>query len=190
MPSRKKPVALYEIRITLLHLKPAIWRRVGVPKDITLGGLHDVIQVAMGWEDAHMHEFNINKKRYGPEMPNPFDPADSTIDEDTVRLSDIAKPKAKFLYWYDFGDDWMHELEIERETESDTGKRNARCLAGELACPPDDCGGPPGYAEMLAVLSDPSHENRDELLEWMGEDFDPAQFDLQAVDKQLARFKL
>lgn len=190
MPSKKKPVMLYEIKITLMYLEPTIWRRVQVPTNIMLGDLHTVIQIAMGWEDDHLHEFQINKKRYGRMMPDPFGFDDPPVNEDIVHLNGVAKPKAKFTYIYDFGDDWMHEIRIEREVESETGKRNARCIAGEHACPPEDCGGVPGYADMVAILADPAHEEYGEMREWVGDDFDPMQFERERVDRRLSALKL
>ena len=190
MPKKKEAVGLYEIKITLLYLEPAIWRRVVVPKDITLDGLHTVIQIAMGWDDDHLHEFLIGKKHYGRVMPDPMGFGDPPVDENIVHLNGVAKPKVKFRYWYDFGDDWMHEIQIEREVESATGKRNARCIAGEHACPPEDCGGVPGYADMVAILADPAHEEYGEMREWVGDDFDPRHFNLASADRRLSSLKL
>jgi hypothetical protein len=144
----------------------------------------------MGWEDDHLHEFQISKKRYGRITPDPFGFGDPPVNEEIVHLNGVAKPKAKFRYWYDFGDDWMHEIQIEREVESETGKRNARCIAGEHACPPEDCGGVPGYADMAVILVDPTHEEYGEMREWVGNDFDPMRFDRDRVDRRLSSLKL
>ena len=186
MSSKKKPVALYEVKITLLNAKPAIWRRVLVPADITLGDLHRVIQIAMGWDDDHLHEFEIGKVRYGATISDIFEVGDPSLDEDSVRLNGVVMPKAKFKYWYDFGDDWKHEIRIERELDSETGRRKARCIAGAGACPPEDCGGVYGYEEMLHILADPTHEEYGEMREWVRDDFDPDYFDLARTDRRLA----
>ena len=191
MPTKKEPVILYEIKVALMDLEPAIWRRVHVPRDITLGSLHLVIQTAMGWEDDHLHEFVIGRKRYGPMMPNPFGLESAPVDEDIVHLNGVAKPpKAKFEYHYDFGDDWRHEIRIEREIESESGKRQARCIAGENACPPEDSGGPYSYPDLVAILADVQHEEHAEMREWIGEDFDPQQFDLASTDRRLSKLKV
>ncbi len=190
MPSKKEPASLYEIKITLLELTPEIWRLVVIPRDITLGNLHHVIQIAMGWEDNHLHEFEIGRKRYGQMIAEEFGFEDATINEDIVHLNGVAKPKAKFMYTYDFGDGWQHEIHIEREVESGSDKRQASCIAGENACPPEDCGGPFGYPDMVAILSDPQHEEYEDMREWVGEDFDPLQFDLTAVNRRLAKCKV
>lgn len=162
-----------------------------VPRDITLGSLHHVIQIAMGWDDDHLHEFVIARKRYGPLRAAPFGLGAAPINEDIVRLNGVAKPpRAKFEYHYDFGDDWRHEIPIEREIESASGKRQARCIAGENACPPEDSGGPYGYTDLVAILGDPQHEEHEEMREWIGDDFDPRQFDLAATDRRLSKLKV
>jgi len=190
MASKKEAASLYEIKITLMDVSPAIWRRVTVPRDITLGKLHDVIQVAMGWDDGHLHEFLIGRKRYGPLMHDSFAFGDPLVNEDIVYLNGVLKPKAKCVYQYDFGDDWRHEIHIEREIEPDAIRRQASCIAGENACPPEDCGGPYGYLDLVSILSDPQHEEHDEMQEWTGENFDPGHFDLASTDRRLSHIKI
>lgn len=111
------------------------------------------------------------------------------IDEKRTRLNKVCGPSAKFRYCYDFGDDWIHEIQIEGEIASD-GERVARCLTGKNACPPEDCGGPYGYAQLLAVLADPAHEEHEEMREWIGGDLDPRAFDAQEIDRLLALVKV
>lgn len=191
MAAKKETTRLYEIKITLIDLEPTIWRRVLVPRDITLGNLHHVIQIAMGWEDEHLHEFVIARKCYGPMMDDPFGLDLAAINEDIVHLNGVAKPpKARFEYHYDFGDGWRHEIAIEREIESESGKRQVRCIAGENACPPEDSGGPYRYSDLIAILADPQHAEHDEMREWIGEDFDPLQFDLASTDRWLSKLKV
>jgi hypothetical protein len=190
MGSKKGSLRLYELKLTLLYLEPMVWRRVRVPCDITLAQLHDVIQVAMRWDDDHLHEFIIGRKRYGIPEPDPIGFGDPAVDEGIVRLNGVAKPKAKFVYLYDFGDDWTHEVRIERELESESGKREAICVAGENACPPEDCGGVPGYLDKLDILADAKHEDYGRILEWLGDDFDPRHFDADQTNKRLRRLKV
>lgn len=190
MSSKKESPKLYEIKITLMELTPAIWRRVLVPRDILLADLHQVIQIAMGWQDSHLHEFEIGKKRYGPLLDDPFDMDDAPLNEDIVHLNGVAKTKAKFVYAYDFGDDWRHEIRIERAVESASGQREVCCIAGENACPPEDSGGPFGYPSLLDAIADPQHEQHDEIREWMGEDFDPLRFDLASTNRRLTKLKV
>lgn len=188
MPS-KVPVCGYQIKVTLKGVKPSIWRRIAVPSDITLARLHAVIQLAMGWQDCHLHEFVIDGKRYGCATPDAFDFNEELIDEGRARLNKVSRPNAKFRYCYDFGDDWVHEIHIERELASD-GERVARCLAGKNACPPEDCGGPFGYDHLLAVLADPEDEEHEEMLEWVSDDFDPCAFDAGEVDRLVSQVKV
>ena len=190
MGSKLGPLRLYELKLTLRYLEPTVWRRVQVPCDITLARLHDVIQVAMPWEDVHLHEFIIGRMHYGTPEPDAMGFGDPPVDEGTVRLNGVAKPKAKFEYLYDFGDGWAHEVRIERELESARGKREAVCVAGENACPPDDCGGVPGYLSMLDILADKRHAEYGATREWLGDDFDPRHFDAEHANKRLRRLKV
>ena len=187
---KQKLLRLYELKLTLMYVEPQVWRRVRVPRAITLAWLHEVIQIAMGWEDDHLHEFIIGRKRYGASMPDSFGLGDPPVDEEIVRLNGVAKPKAKFGYLYDFGDSWTHEVRIERELESETGRREASCVAGENACPPEDCGGAGGYRNMLDILAHPRRKQYGEIREWLGEDFDPGRFDADQANKRLRRLKV
>lgn len=174
---------LFQLKITLQDIEPSVWRRLLVPPDITLHDLHHVIQVALGWEDYHLHDFTIARTRYA--VPSRED-WDRPIDERTVCLQDVAKPKSTFVYQYDFGDSWYHDILIEKTT--DDVKSAPHCLDGARACPPEDSGGPWGYSEKLDVLSDPSHEEYEEVREWMGSTFDPEQFDIDSINARLQRF--
>ncbi len=185
----KVPAGVYQIKITLKGMKPPIWRRVTVPCDITLAGLHEVIQRAMGWMDCHLHEFVIDGERYGSAMSEASDFEEDLVDEARAHLNKVSGPGEKFQYFYDFGDDWVHEIQIEREIASD-GKRAAHCLTGKNACPPEDCGGPNGYALLLAILADPEHEEHDEMREWAGDDVDPREFNPEQVDRLLSLLKV
>ena len=138
----------------------------------------------MGWSNSHLHMFQVGKQRFGPKTPD----WDRIQDERQVILQDIA-PKAgsKFFYEYDMGDSWMHQVRVEKITRLESGFQKLKCLAGERACPPEDCGGTGGYEDLLAALRDPKHEQHDEMVEWVGEDFDPEAFDLAQVNKALGR---
>ena len=147
-----------------------------------------VIQRAMGWDDEHLHEFLIGRKRYGQPDPNHLGLGEPPVSE--VRLNGVAKPNAKFRYQYDFGDDWIHEIAIERGITSEANERRAICTAGENACPPEDCGGPYGYANMLEILKDSQHEEYPHTREWLGDDFDPGQFESKNVNQGLFALKV
>lgn len=177
---------LIQLRIMLLDVRPTIWRRILI-KDCTLSELHEYIQLAMGWENDHMHRFTVDGKRYGMPMPNDFDM--EYIDETQVKLSDFLPKSGKrfrFRYEYDFGDNWQHEILFEGYPPKEPGIKLPRCLEGERACPPEDIGGPWGYAEYLDALADPTHECHDDYMEWGGS-FDPEEFLSEKVTRAMRR---
>lgn len=173
-----------QIKIALDGIRPPIWRRVQVPAEMTLAALHDVIQLAMGWEDCHLHEFQVAGSRY---MPAAYDELDlpAAYDEEAVQLRNVVKrEKAKLRYTYDFGDNWRHTLMVEKIVEADPDVAYPVCLTGKRACPPEDCGGPWGYGSLLEAKKHPKNPRGAELLEWAG-DFDPEAFNLNAVNTRL-----
>jgi hypothetical protein len=174
---------IYQIKIALDNIKPLIWRRVQVD-DCSLDELHDIIQVSMGWDDEHSYAFVIEGEQYGDlERGGDFD-----YDAQSVRLSDLVKREiARFRYDYDFGDDWRHTIDIEKTVPAEDGVDYPRCVAGERACPPEDCGGPYGYPYFLEKIEDPDHEEHEDALEWVGDEFDPEEFNLDKVNKELRR---
>jgi hypothetical protein len=180
--------AIYQLKVTLEGSDPPIWRRVQVP-DLTLGELHDVLQVIMGWDDYHLHQFLVGDEYYAPPSADEMDWGMEAKDEDAIRLSQIAAMgrKGRFIYEYDFGNSWEHEIILEQTTEPEASVEYPRCLEGARACPPEDIGGIWGYAEFLEAIGDPKHEDHDGTKEWVGENFDPAQFDLEAVNRGLSR---
>lgn len=175
--------AVFQLRITLLNIRPPIWRRLLVPADMPLKRFHDALQIAMGWQDCHLHQFILGERRYG--IPDPeLDPA--MKKEAGVKLKTLLpKPGAKLIYEYDFGDAWEHEIVLEELLPWPDKPLLPRCVAGERACPPENSGGYPGYAHLLGVLNDRSHPDHADMREWVGEDFDPERFDLSAVNFRL-----
>lgn len=180
-----KATQVYQLKITLKHTKPPIWRRVLVPDNLTLNQLHHVIQVAMGWYDAHLHEFNIGGISYGsPDV----DFGMEVKDDAKVRINQVIGKNAKrFRYTYDFGDDWEHIIEIEKVLPYESGRIYPACVAGKRACPPEDVGGPWGYESFLETIRDPSDPEHEEMLEWVGGEFDPEEFDIDEVNEVFAR---
>jgi hypothetical protein len=184
------PTQQYQLRIELKHVEPLVWRRILVPQNVTLQKLHPILLWTMGWQGGHLHEFEIARLRYG--MPPDEDWPDNrpVLDESRFRLSGFVDTGLRrFKYVYDFGDHWEHAVAFEGVQQRDLSSPPVTCLAGENACPPEDVGGPPGYAEFLAAISDATHEEHAQLLQWVGGSFDSAAFDLAGVNQRLAEIK-
>ena len=182
---------IYQIKVSLKDIRPPIWRRIQVRGNTTLYKLHGILQVVMGWEDYHLHEFDIDGKNYGPPQDGFADSLgfDKPINEKKVKLSEaICAENARFLYTYDLGDDWRHKLLVEKIMPEEKGQRYPVCLKGEQACPPEDCGGTWGYSDLLEALKHPDDPECRELLEWAGE-FDPEEFDLDEINSYLKEMK-
>lgn len=182
---KRKFDRVYQFKITLKDVSPSIWRRIQVPETYTFWDLHVAIQDAMGWTDTHLHEFLMTDPSSGVEVriglpDEEFDIVDLPGWE--LRIARYFSPENRVAeYTYDFGDDWEHVIELEQIIPRQEGVDYPVCLAGERACPPEDCGGVWGYAEFLEAISDPSHEQHDEMLEWVGGEFDPDAFDAAEV---------
>lgn len=179
---------LLQLKIQLAHIRPAIWRRVVVPDTITLAALHQVIQTAMGWTNSHLHEFEIGGVRYGmPDPDSPFD--DEAISENKARLGKCLGSLKSLRYTYDFGDDWLHSIKVEKSLPPD-GLPVPRCTGGANACPPEDVGGPFGYEQFREALADPSHPEHEEMLDWYGDGFDAAEPDLDEINRRLGAMRV
>ena len=188
-PARQKmldpTLPIYQVKISLQHTEPLIWRRVQID-DCSLHELHEIIQTTMGWEDIHMYAFVVEGEEFG----NPKRGSQADYDSRFVRLSDVVdEGHTRFRYDYDFGDDWEHVIEVENTLPAEPSVRYPRCVMGEHPCPPEDCGGPWGYAELLVKISDPEHVEHEDALGWVGDDFDPEEFDLDAVNDELRRLR-
>ncbi|MHB8368468.1 MAG: plasmid pRiA4b ORF-3 family protein [Leptospirales bacterium] len=177
---------LYQFKITLKDVRPPVWRRFLVPDWITLGEFGEVVEDVMGWYGLHLHEFIVKGVRYGsPDTGDPdFD--SEVVDEGSVTLRKLRlSVKERIRYDYDFGDDWRHDLLLEKILPAD-GRILPVCLKGARACPPEDSGGPWGYQELLEVLKDPKNEGYASMKEWIGEEFDPEDFDLESLNEILS----
>jgi hypothetical protein len=174
---------IFEIKIVLRDVRPPVSRRVQVPGESTLAELHEVVQVAMGWTDSHLHEFEVNGARYG--QPDPDWDIGEVTDEAKATLSQLAGQRDRLGYVYDFGDGWTHTLTVEKILAPEPGARYPRCVSGRRACPPEDVGGPWGYDGFLEAMGDPAHPEHDACTEWAGGPFDPARFDLDEVNPAL-----
>lgn len=175
-----------QLKIVLKHIKPSIWRRVLVPDNYNLGDLHAVIQMTMGWHNSHMHAFRIDGREYASGKACAMDRM-GLENEDTITLNQAISHSTKnFSYEYDFGDSWMHEIVVEKRLPIDPTMRYPICLAGARACPPEDCGSVPGYYEILRAIRNPRTQEQREILEWLGEGYDPNRFDIERVNRWLA----
>ena len=175
--------SVYQIKVTLRGIRPPIWRRVLVHSDITLDRLHEILQWAMGWHNSHLHQFVAHGVAYGTPDPD-FDDID-VRDEKRMRLDQaIVDPGAKIIYEYDFGDDWQHDVLLEKILPPDEDTDYPVCVKGRRACPPEDCGGPWGYAELLETLQDPTHPEYEDLLQWAGRKIDPDAFDVEETNDE------
>jgi hypothetical protein len=182
---------IYCLKISLKSSKPPIWRRVEIYSHTTLADLHRIIQVSMGWEFAHLWEFKKGDSRYGDlqyEDEDVFFSTNPLIDSNLVRIFDVLfNEKSKMIYQYDFGDCWDHEIVLEKRFPPEPDVFYPRCVNGKMACPPEDCGGLPGYYNNLNILDNPKNNEYKDVRTWMREDFDPNQFDMEKVNKALKK---
>ena len=182
----------YLLKIRLLDIKPEIYRNFVVPANITLDRLHDVLQIVMGWKDAHLHGFTIGMKSYTEDPESEEDGA----QEGMFRLVDLLEEEGRtFGYLYDFGDCWQHEITIlsNRHVDPDSQSR-LECVEGAGACPPEDVGGVPGYFEFCQALRDPKHEEHERYKSWYASFpwydtiFDSERYDIEKVNSELLKY--
>lgn len=184
-PLKENAQNYYQLKISLAGSKPEIWRRIAVPSAIRLDRLHDVIQKAMGWLGYHLHDFRAGGEVYGTP-----DPELEMLNESKFTLKDIAPQEGnRFIYDYDFGDSWQHEVTVEKILPPDPSLKSPVCLDGKNACPPEDCGGIYGYYNLLDAIKDPKHEDHESMKDWIGGDWDPKAFDRNGVNAKLRKLK-
>ena len=192
-PASPAPVPRYRLKVSLEEIEPTIWRRLEVPGDATLGWLHAVIQVAMGWTNSHLHQFVVGERRYSdPSFDlDEYEESARALDENVATLLDLPpRARSSFRYEYDFGDGWTHRIAVERILDPDPAAAGlAQCPDGARACPPEDCGGVGGYMDLLEIIMDPKHEEYESRMEWLGGDFDPEAFDRHKTNRHLRLLK-
>lgn len=185
---RKKPTPAYAYRllVKLEGSEPSVWRLISVPGHMTLADLDRVIQAAMGWTNSHLHQFGINGTLYG--IPDDEWPDDRPVLPDGgYSLDEVLGTSTEgFVYQYDFGDSWNHDVTVQGVEVADE-KRNSwpMCLAGANACPPEDVGGLGGYEDFLRAMRDLSHPEHDAMRRWCGGPFDPTSFDINAANRAI-----
>ncbi|MCX6664703.1 MAG: plasmid pRiA4b ORF-3 family protein [Euryarchaeota archaeon] len=176
---------VYQFKISLQETKPLIWRRIQVPEKYTFWDLHVAIQDAMGWNDYHLHEFNIKK----PGLSNEVSIGIPEEDLDTEFLPGWKHKIADYFsmdnqtaeYIYDFGDDWAHTIKLEKIFPLEKKVKYPLCIKGKRACPPEDVGGVYGYEEFLRIMQNPKHKEHKSMLNWIGGKFDPEKFDVNKI---------
>lgn len=181
---------IYQLKISLEDITPSIWRRIQVPGDISLLELHFILQIAMGWTNTHLHEFQIRGERYGTLYDDEY--VGEKFNEDhKFKLEEVLPPRGEcFSYRYDFGDGWDHLIEVEEILPLAKVLTYPRCLGGARACPPEDVGGDWGYGEFLEAISHPDHPEHELYLNWIGNEFDPEAFNLKKKDAELNNYQL
>ncbi|HUL36518.1 MAG TPA: plasmid pRiA4b ORF-3 family protein [Thermodesulfobacteriota bacterium] len=185
---KKKFGRVFQFKITLKDIKPPIWRRIQVPESYTFWDLHVAIQDAMGWFDSHLHRFEILNPSRG--MEEEIGIPDEECEWDTVtlpgwkqKITDYFSMKnTKSEYVYDFGDNWEHIVKLEKILPRLERVKYPICIGGKRACPPEDSGGPWGYEEFLEAIMNPKHREHEEMLDWVGGNFDPEHFDIEEVE--------
>ena len=189
MPSPEAlPPSVYRLKITLIGIEPPIWRAIQVPGSIKLCCLHSAFQVVMGWKDSHLHQFEKDGKNWGIVQLHQ-DEEDDVADDGDVTLAEVLKSEGdSMIYQYDFGDNWQHEVVLEKIDPAETALTHPICLGGERRCPPEDVGGVSGYEEFLEVIVDPHHEEYEHYVGWAGGHF-LDQFDPKAVNNRLSRMR-
>lgn len=193
----KTQLYVYELRITLQEIRPPIWRLVQVPDTLRLSRLHDVLQTAMGWTDSHLHRFEKDGMHWGVREHEGDDGIEILDESRTTIGAALTTPSDSMLYVYDFGDNWRHNVELEKILPA-SGVVRPVCIAGERHCPPEDVGGVPGYAEFLEVIFEPGHEEFEHYVRWAGGPsalnrsvgrFQPEEFNVIAVNDAFSRMR-
>ena len=172
------------LRIELEELEPKIWRRIDMPLSTTLEGLHDAIQMTMGWTFSHLWEFDIDGRCYGDPSFREFDDEPPIYKAKGLRLGVlIARGVERFVYTYDYGDNWRHDVIVEEVRDGDLDMEYPAFVDGARRCPPEDVGGPHGFMEFLEAVLDPAHEQHRDMVRWYDGPFDPT-----GLDEERARF--
>lgn len=189
-----KPSKCYTLRITLLNVVPAVWRSVQLPSTISLSGLNDVLQAVMGWENAHLHQFIKGKESYMPAeilTESDFWGSTKTLDYTDITLDALLGRKgSKIHYEYDFGDGWMHEIQLEEQRSYLKGEESFFLLLdGANACPPEDCGGSFGYRVLQEAMKYPDSEAYRGYMDWLSEPFNPEEFALGEIQLLLQQLR-
>lgn len=176
---------IYRVHVSLREIEPPIWRLIELSSPTTLKQFHRILQIAMGWDDSHLHEYIADGRRYATPDPS-CDKTGDMVREAGVRLTSVLPAVgAEISYIYDFGDYWQHNIRLEAILTPEPNVRYPRLVDGRRSCPPEDCGGADGYADLLEVLLDPTHEDYEYFREWVGPRFNAEIFSVEAANERL-----
>jgi hypothetical protein len=188
--ARAEASQIYQLKVTLLGSRPPIWRRLQVSARTNLETLHEILQIAFGWTNSHLHQFLIGEERYSLPEFGLAEFGDEIKNERRARLDQFGlEAKKKLIYEYDFGDGWEHQVVVEKVIEKEPGAKYPRCVGGKRSGPPEDCGGVWGYERLQEVIKDPEDEEHESMLEWLGEGFDSEAFDLEEINEELKQIR-
>lgn len=183
------PEEVLQLRIQICDIEPPIFRVIQVTNTRTFHLLHEIIQYAFAWENKHLSEFRVGPTKVSEPNPDFPEPTRQRHPR-TTRLGDLlSKDVMRFTYTYDFGDDWIHDIVVEKRSAPDPAVRYPICLEGARAAPPEDCGSTTGYEEFLEAWRDPTHEEHEHMRSWAGPRYDPERFDLKLVNEILKTFR-
>ena len=186
MPLKKQAGSVFQMKVTLKHSKPPIWRRTHLDSNTTLFELHAILQLSMGWTNSHLHQFIANGIYYGEPHP---DFGLDVLDEQEYQIHQIVnEPGDKFIYEYDFGDGWEHEVVLEEKLAFEPNTKYPCCIKGKRRCPPEDIGGVWGYEYFLEALLDINHPEHEQYKEWIDGSYDSEEFDLEEVNQMLRHY--
>jgi len=183
-PRRAFPGESLVLQVSIDDLPHPVTRELHVDSGVSLDLLHEILQITLGWTNSHLYSFEVGDVVFSAGEAEDL----LHVDAGAAPLGAVAMTHRSFGYLYDFGDDWNHTIHVSDVVELDDGVI-FRCVAGVNAAPPEDCGGAPGFAQLLEVLADPSHPERRETKTWVGRKYDPKRFDLAAIEKELGKLR-
>ena len=180
---------VFQLKVELLDTNPLVWRRLMVAEDVSLWELHIILQIVMGWKNAHLMQFHVRGSCFAhPSLNRPGD--DELEDAHNMMLREaFPRQGSRIIYEYDFGDSWAHQIVLEKAIEMDKAQyKNPFCVEGENAGPPEDCGGVYGFEELKRIIADPEDKEYEEMSDWLYSyysNYDPSKFSLSAVNRIL-----
>jgi Plasmid pRiA4b ORF-3-like protein len=181
---------LLQFKVQLKNIKPAIYRNIIVPENASFSQLHEILQHTMGWFNCHLFQFKMDRNNYILIPDKSYDDYGETHDARKIKIKDYFAMKKSIVYEYDFGDSWEHTVTLTKVLENENKIDYAICMKGQRSCPPEDCGGPWGYENFLAAILDNKNPEHNEMLEWVGGEFDPGEFDLEHVNGSIKKIKI